>query len=62
MSEAIRANGGDVTTMYVARLEEAAGFVAGLVDPGDVVLTVGAGDVTTAAPRILELLRAVDRS
>lgn len=41
---------------YVPRLDEAAGFVAGLAEPGDVVLTLGAGDVTRAAPRILELL------
>jgi UDP-N-acetylmuramate--alanine ligase len=64
--DAIRANGGDrtkeTTPLYMPRLEEAAGFVAALVYPGDVVLTLGAGDVTTAAPRILELLRAEDRS
>jgi UDP-N-acetylmuramate--alanine ligase len=47
---------------YVPRLEEAAGFVAGLVGPGDVVLTLGAGDVTTAAPRILDLLRGTGSS
>lgn len=46
----------DVVALYIPRLEEAAGFVAGLVSPGDVVITVGAGDVTTAAPRILRLL------
>jgi UDP-N-acetylmuramate--alanine ligase len=43
------------------RLEDAPGFVAGLVYPGDVVLTLGAGDITTAAPRILELLRAAEQ-
>ncbi len=58
VTEAIRTNGTDVTTMYIARLEDAPGFVAGLVDAGDVVLTLGAGDVTTAAPRILEILRS----
>jgi len=57
VSDAARehANGGMV--LYIPRLEEAPGFVASLVYPGDVVLTLGAGDVTTAAPRILELLR-----
>jgi len=59
VSDAIRerANGGLV--LYIPRLEEAPGFVASLAYPGDVVLTLGAGDVTTAAPRILELLRDV---
>ena len=50
------------SVMYVPRLEEAAGFVAGMSQPGDLVLTVGAGDVTTAGPRILSLLGARDVS
>jgi UDP-N-acetylmuramate--alanine ligase len=29
-----------------------------VVRPGDLVLTLGAGDVTTIGPRLLELLRA----
>jgi UDP-N-acetylmuramate--alanine ligase len=45
-----------MTTIYLPRLGEAAGFVAGIAEPGDVVITMGAGDVTTAAPRILHLL------
>ena len=48
--------------MYVPRLEEAAGFVAGFSQPGDIVLTLGAGDVTTAGPRILALLGERDSS
>jgi UDP-N-acetylmuramate--alanine ligase len=48
--------------VYVPRLEEAAGFVAGLSQPGDLVLTVGVGDVTSAGPRILALLDARDPS
>jgi UDP-N-acetylmuramate--alanine ligase len=48
--------------MYVPRLEEAAGFVAGFSQPGDLVLTLGAGDVTTAGPRILALLGERDTS
>ena len=48
--------------LYVPRLEEAAGFVAGLSQPGDLVLTLGAGDVTTAGPRILALLGERDAS
>jgi UDP-N-acetylmuramate--alanine ligase len=47
---------------YLPRLEEAAGFVAGYSQPHDVVLTLGAGDVTTAGPRILALLGERDAS
>ena len=65
VSDAIRrraeADGGTAPmVVYVPRLEEAAGFVAGLSQPGDLVLTLGAGDVTTAGPRILTLLGARD--
>lgn len=49
-----RASG--ATAVYVPRLEEAAGFVAGISQPGDIVITMGAGDVTTAAARILQLM------
>ena len=31
--------------------------LADLARPGDLVLTLGAGDVTTVGPRVLELLR-----
>jgi UDP-N-acetylmuramate--alanine ligase len=58
VSEAVRTRAPHgVTTIYLPRLEEAAGFVAGIAQDGDVVITMGAGDVTTAAPRILRLLR-----
>jgi len=57
VSEAVRRRAPKgVTTIYLPRLEEAAGFVAGIAQDGDVVITMGAGDVTTAAPRILRLL------
>jgi UDP-N-acetylmuramate--alanine ligase len=57
LSESVRRLGRPtMTTIYLPRLEEAAGFVAGIAQPGDVVITMGAGDVTTAAPRILRLL------
>jgi UDP-N-acetylmuramate--alanine ligase len=61
VSDAVRKNRPDGVALYVPRLEEAAGFVAGLAQPGDVVLTLGAGDVTTAAPRILQLLTERDQ-
>ena len=41
---------------YVADREAAAGTVARLARPGDLVLTMGAGDVTELGPRILQLL------
>jgi UDP-N-acetylmuramate--alanine ligase len=57
VSEAVRRRARTgMTAVYLPRLEEAAGFVAGIAAPGDVVITMGAGDVTTAAPRILRLL------
>jgi len=36
----------------------AASFVAGLVRGGDVVITMGAGDITTVGPELLTLLEA----
>ncbi len=56
VSDAIRARRPDDIVVYAPRLEEATGMVAGLLQSGDVLLTIGAGDITTAAPRILELL------
>ncbi|WP_324653166.1 UDP-N-acetylmuramate--L-alanine ligase [Georgenia sp. H159] len=41
---------------YVADRQAAAAEVAAIARPGDLVLTMGAGDVTELAPRILELL------
>ncbi|MCL6500125.1 MAG: UDP-N-acetylmuramate--L-alanine ligase [Firmicutes bacterium] len=43
---------------FVPSAEEAAERVARLARPGDLVLTLGAGDIWTAADRLLELLRA----
>ncbi len=41
-------------------LADVAGALAARARPGDLVLTLGAGDVTTVAPRVLELLEARD--
>lgn len=41
---------------YVADKNEAPGVLAGLVRPGDVVLTLGAGDVTRVGPALAQLL------
>ena len=56
VSDKIREHKPALNPIYIPRLNEAAGFVAGVAESGDVVLTLGAGDVTSAAPRILELL------
>lgn len=57
VSDAIRERSpADTIVTYVPRLEEAAAFTAGLAMPGDIVITMGAGDVTGAATLILELL------
>lgn len=60
VSDAVRHRLSQGTVVYVPRLEEAAAFVAGISEPRDVVVTMGAGDVTTAAPRILGLLGTKD--
>ncbi|WP_353509426.1 UDP-N-acetylmuramate--L-alanine ligase [Intrasporangium sp.] len=41
---------------YVPSWSEVPGVVAGLARPGDLVLTVGAGDVTMIGPEVLRLL------
>jgi UDP-N-acetylmuramate--alanine ligase len=43
--------------LRVATPEEAAERLVGLLAPGDVVLTIGAGDVTKTGPLLLDLLQ-----
>ncbi|MFT4043839.1 MAG: UDP-N-acetylmuramate--L-alanine ligase [Gordonia sp. (in: high G+C Gram-positive bacteria)] len=45
-----------VPHVFVPDLSELAGVVAGLAEPGDVVLTIGAGDITMQGPEILAAL------
>ncbi|WP_406408141.1 UDP-N-acetylmuramate--L-alanine ligase [Streptomyces halstedii] len=52
--EAARAAGADVTAVHDKAAVPAA--VAGMAKPGDLVLTMGAGDVTDLGPRILDHL------
>ena len=42
---------------WVPARRELAGRLAGMVEPGDVVLTLGAGDITAAGPELLAALR-----
>ncbi|MFI8165172.1 UDP-N-acetylmuramate--L-alanine ligase [Streptomyces sp. NPDC085931] len=52
--EAARAAGADVTPVHDTA--EVPSVVAGMAKPGDLVLTMGAGDVTDLGPRILDRL------
>ena len=48
------ANGAAVD--YVPRLGDVAGFIADRVEPGDLVLTLGAGDITSLPDGLAESL------
>ncbi|KUO12788.1 UDP-N-acetylmuramate--L-alanine ligase [Streptomyces sp. DSM 15324] len=52
--DAARAAGADVTAVHDK--DEVPSVVAGMAKPGDLVLTMGAGDVTDLGPRILDRL------
>ncbi|GGU25575.1 UDP-N-acetylmuramate--L-alanine ligase [Streptomyces lavendofoliae] len=58
--DAARAAGADVTA--VPDKETVPDVVAGMAKPGDLVLTMGAGDVTDLGPRILARLADRDRT
>ena len=45
---------------FVPELADVAEAVVARARPGDLVLTLGAGDITTVAPQVLELLEARD--
>jgi UDP-N-acetylmuramate--alanine ligase len=44
-------------TIYASDFDDAARKAVGLSRPGDVIFTIGAGDVVEVGPKILELLR-----
>ena len=48
---------GGVAVDYVPRLEDVAGFIADRVESGDLVLTLGAGDITSLPDGLAESLR-----
>ncbi len=52
--DAARAAGAEVTAVHDQA--EVPGVIAGMAKPGDLVLTMGAGDVTDLGPRILDHL------
>ena len=47
----------DPHARYARDFDDAAGQAVALARPGDVVFTIGAGDVSEVGPKILELLR-----
>jgi UDP-N-acetylmuramate--alanine ligase len=56
VADAVRAARPGADVHYVASWSEVAPTVAGLARPGDLVLTIGAGDVTMVGPEVLRLL------
>jgi UDP-N-acetylmuramate-alanine ligase len=46
----------DARAVWMPSLERGAGWLGSLAQAGDVVLTVGAGDVDSAVPVLLETL------
>jgi len=49
---------GSATVLYHPDRPSAAAFVTGVLRPGDIVITMGAGDVTTIGPELLTRLAA----
>lgn len=58
VAQAAEAAGASVC--YVERLDEVPSALARLVCPGDLVLTLGAGDITTVGPRLAAVLERPD--
>lgn len=61
LADLVRARGTGTEVHQTPDLATAPHTLASLVRPGDLVVTVGAGDVTTVGPRLLELLKGMDR-
>jgi UDP-N-acetylmuramate--alanine ligase len=57
VAEAVRSLGGK-DARYVASFEEAARSVTALAEPGDMILTLGAGNVSQLGVQVLEQLKA----
>lgn len=57
--DAVRENAPDKSVFYAANLDEALKLALENVQSGDALITMGAGDVTTLGPRVLEALQQV---
>ena len=55
VADAARAHAAEVD--WIPNKQELPGHLAGLVRPGDLVITLGAGDITSVGPRLAEVLR-----
>ncbi len=53
---------GDLPTSHLNTFEDAVAAVAAIAQPGDLILTLGAGNVGQIAPMILEKLQNMDSS
>jgi UDP-N-acetylmuramate--alanine ligase len=60
--DAVRARFPEKTVLYACDLDEARHLALELLQPGDALLTMGAGDITKLGPRILKELEARDAS
>ncbi|HET9181665.1 MAG TPA: UDP-N-acetylmuramate--L-alanine ligase [Candidatus Angelobacter sp.] len=56
VAEAVRSLGSK-NARYVSSFEEAAHSVAALAEPGDMILTLGAGNISQLGPQVLEQLK-----
>jgi UDP-N-acetylmuramate--alanine ligase len=56
LAQAVQSAGKRDSARYVRSFEEAARLVADLAEPGDMVLTLGAGSVSQLGPMVLEQL------
>jgi UDP-N-acetylmuramate--alanine ligase len=56
--DAVRRAHPEAEVHYAADLDEAAALVLGLLHPGDLCLTLGAGDITLLGPRLQDALRS----
>lgn len=58
VADAVRAARAEAVVTFIPALSDVVPALAGLTAPGDLVLTVGAGDITTIGPALLSALRS----
>lgn len=60
--ESLLDHDGRAQVAYLPHRADVAEFIAGRVSPGDLVMTMGAGDVTTVGPEIVRALESAGRT